>query len=138
MPAGVTPATGVARLIVTDCVAVPPPLVAVQVNVVPAVSAVTLLAAHGADVIADSLSVTVQATETLPVYQPSAPRLPVTTEVMTGGVVSTPCVQTIACVSPVAVFASPTTVPVSLSATPKLSVPVPTVPRSRIVPPGAQ
>ena len=40
-------ASGVARLIVTDCVAVPPALVAVHVNVVPAVSAVTVLVVQG-------------------------------------------------------------------------------------------
>ena len=70
--------------------AVPPAEVAVQANCVPAVSVLTIPPAHGVDVTADSLSVTVQVTVIGPVlYQPFVPTVPpVTSAVTTGGVVS--------------------------------------------------
>jgi hypothetical protein len=76
-------------LIVTDWLAVPPALVAVQVRVVPVVSVVIVVGPHPeVDVIDDSGSLTVQVTVTLETYQPFAPRVPLTAGVMTGGVAS--------------------------------------------------
>ena len=76
------------RLTVTVCVALPPPLVALHVNVVPALSLVTVVGPQPNDVeIADSASTTVQLTFTLLVYQPLF-SVPATTGVMTGGVAS--------------------------------------------------
>ena len=76
-------------LIVTEFELVPPALVAVQVRVVPVVSAVSVVALHPEEeVMADSGSLTVQLTFTLLVYQPLLPAVPVTLGVMTGGVVS--------------------------------------------------
>jgi len=73
------------RLIVTDWLAEPPPLVAVHVNVTPVVSAVTLVVSQPVDVeTADSGSVTDQLTSTLLVYQSSLPKDPVTVGVMIG------------------------------------------------------
>ena len=75
------------RLMVTDCVLVPPELVAVQVNVTPDVSVVTKLVSQpDCDVMADSGSLTVQPTVTLLMYHPLFPRVPLTFEVMTGAV----------------------------------------------------
>ena len=74
----------------------PPPLVAEHVNVTPAVSAATVLAAHAGVVIKVSGSVTVQVTVTLLVYQPFCPSVPASAGVITGGVVSARC-QTTAC-----------------------------------------
>ena len=77
------------RLMVTDCVLVPPALVAEHVNVVPAVSIVTLLDPQPVlDVIVDSGSATVHETPTLLVYQPLLPSVPLTVGVMTGEVLS--------------------------------------------------
>jgi hypothetical protein len=74
---------------VTDFESVPPLLVAVQVKVTPEVSVVTLLEPQPLwDVIADSLSVTVQLTDTSLVYQKLLPIVPLTFGVMTGAVVS--------------------------------------------------
>ncbi len=63
------------RFTVTSCVVVPPPLVAVQVNVTPAVSVVTEDGPQPEDdPIGDWGSVTDQDTPTSEVYQPAAPR----------------------------------------------------------------
>ena len=62
----------------TDFVVVPPPLVAVHENVVPVVSAETVYDAQAGVVIGVSASVAVHATETLLVYQPFWPSVPVT------------------------------------------------------------
>ena len=79
----------VSRLMVTDLVVVPPELLAVHWKVVPAVSLLTVTALQPAvEEIDDSGSVAVQLTLTLLVYQPFAPKVPVTTGVTTGGVVS--------------------------------------------------
>ena len=79
----------VSRLTVTDWEAVPPLLVAEQVKVVPVVSDATVEAPHPVvDVTADSASATVHETDTLLVYHPLFPRVPVTVGVMTGGVLS--------------------------------------------------
>ena len=76
-------------LIVTLWEAVPPALVAVQVKVLPAVSAVMFVEPHSMSVVTvDSGSVTVQLAVTSLVYQPLLPRVPVMVGVMTGGVVS--------------------------------------------------
>ena len=77
------------RLIVTDRVAVPPRLVAVQVNVTPDVSEVTLVVPQPVEELtADSASITDQLTPTLLVYQPPFPSVPVTVGVIVGGVPS--------------------------------------------------
>jgi hypothetical protein len=77
------------RLTVTDCELLPPALVAEQVKMAPAVSLVTELLPHPVcDVIVDWASVTVQLTDTLLVYQPFVPSVPLTVGVITGGVVS--------------------------------------------------
>src|SRR5919106_595741 len=77
------------RLIVTDFEAVPPALVASQVSVVPAVSALIVVESQPlVEEIADSLSTTVHETVTLLVYQSLLPRVPLTLGEMTGGVVS--------------------------------------------------
>ena len=77
------------RLIVTDCELEPPALVAEQVRVVPEVSALIRVEPHPVEEeMADSRSVTVQLTVTSDTYQLLAPRVPLTFEVMTGGVVS--------------------------------------------------
>src|SRR5215216_2155255 len=85
-----TPVGAVAsRLIVTDCELVPPALVAVQVRVVPAVSALIVVEPQPLlEEIADSLSVTDQETVTSLVYQPLLPCVPTTLGVITGGVLS--------------------------------------------------
>src|SRR5512147_1326115 len=76
-------------MIVTDCEAVPPALVAVQVSVVPVVSVVMLVVPQPEVLeMVDSLSTTLQLTLTLLVYQPFVPSVPVTVGVITGGVVS--------------------------------------------------
>jgi hypothetical protein len=76
------------RLMVTDWLAEPPELVAVQVNVVPAVSLVTVVEPQpDCDVIAESGSVTLQPIVGLAMYQPLT-RVPVTVGVITGGVTS--------------------------------------------------
>jgi hypothetical protein len=76
------------RLIVLETELVPPALVAVQVNVTPVVSVVTVEVTQGADVTGDSGSVTVHVTETALVYQSFVPSVPLMFGVMTGGVVS--------------------------------------------------
>jgi hypothetical protein len=77
------------RLIVTAFDAAPPTLVALHVYVVPVVSMRTTDVPHPVvDEIAESGSVTVQLTVTLLTYQPALPSVPLTTGVMTGGVVS--------------------------------------------------
>src|ERR1041384_3404724 len=78
------------RLIVTACDAVPPALVAWQLNEVPFVSCVTVLVAQPDwAVIGDSGSLTCQLTVTLARYQPLSPSVPATENVMMGGVEST-------------------------------------------------
>ncbi|HVE69693.1 MAG TPA: hypothetical protein VNB64_14055 [Solirubrobacteraceae bacterium] len=66
------------RLTVTEFDAVPPVLVAEQVSVVPAVSALIVVGSvHPVDeLIADSASTTAQLTVTLLVYQPLLPSVP--------------------------------------------------------------
>ena len=76
------------RLTVTLSDAVPPADVAEHVNVVPAVSAVTVVEPQPEGLRVDSGSVTFQDTPTSKVYQPLLPCVPVTVRVMTGGVVS--------------------------------------------------
>ena len=77
------------RFTVTDCVVVPPALVALQVSVVPAVSVEIVVGPQPVETrIADWASVLVQETFTLPRYQPLRPWLPVTVDLTTGGVVS--------------------------------------------------
>jgi hypothetical protein len=67
----------------------PAPLVAVQVRVIPAVSPLTVDEAHpDEEEMPDSGSATVQVTVTGPTYQPFAPCVPLTLEVITGGVES--------------------------------------------------
>jgi hypothetical protein len=68
---------------------VPPALVALHVYVVPDVSVVRdTVPQPDFLILLDSGSVTIQARPTLLVYQPLAPRVPVTVAVTTGGVVS--------------------------------------------------
>jgi hypothetical protein len=70
---------------------VPPPEVAVHVNVVPAVSEVTETASQpDVDVTADSGSVTLQLTATSETCQPLLPAVPDSVGVMTGAVRSSP------------------------------------------------
>ena len=70
-------------------VEMPTPLVAEQVRVRPAVSAVRLVGAHPVeDVIPDSGSVTLQLTVTALRYQPLLPSAPVIWGVIIGGVIS--------------------------------------------------
>jgi hypothetical protein len=77
------------RLIVTDSLLVPPALVAVQVSAVPVVSVLVVVKPHPVEeVIADSLSSTVQVTVTSLVYHPLLPSVPLTFGVISGGVVS--------------------------------------------------
>jgi hypothetical protein len=78
------------RLIVTDCDAVPPALVALQVSVVPAVSAVIVMGPQPLVLVTVlSGSVTVQDKSTSLTYQPLlVPAVPVITGVITGGVPS--------------------------------------------------
>jgi hypothetical protein len=84
-----TPGLVASRLIVTELLFVPPALVAVQVSVVPAVSALMVVDPQPlVEEIADSLSTTVHETVTLLVYQSLLPRVPLTLGEMTGGVVS--------------------------------------------------
>ena len=83
---GVAVATGAvaSRLTVTDLLAVPPVLVAEQLNVTPVVSTVTKEAEQPVwVVIAESGSLTLQATLTSLVYQPLAPSVPVMVGAMT-------------------------------------------------------
>jgi hypothetical protein len=76
-------------LIVTDCDAVPPLLVAWHVKVTPEVSLVTELGSQPVlDVTALSGSLTFHVTDTLLVYQPLFPSVPVTFGEMSGGVES--------------------------------------------------
>src|SRR5438046_5849278 len=75
------------RLILTDFDVVPPLLVAVQVNVVPALSSVTCRVSQ--PVLASTPvcgSLTSQRTVTSLVYQPSRPGVPSTCDITTGGV----------------------------------------------------
>ena len=77
------------RLMVTEAESVPPPLVAVQVSVVPGVSLETVVGSQpDEDVIGDSPSTTDHDTVTSLVYQPLLPSVPTTVGVMTGGVES--------------------------------------------------
>src|SRR5947207_3136348 len=77
------------------------PFVAEQVKVMPGVSAVKLDAPQPfEDVMPDSGSVTFQVTVTLLRYQPLFPRLPEICGMMTGGVVSGPCVSFVTKASP--------------------------------------
>jgi hypothetical protein len=73
------------RLTTVEAVVVPPPEVALQVKVTPAVSSVTEAGAQSA-VTAESGSLTLQETDTSDVYQPLEPRVPLTTARTTGGV----------------------------------------------------
>jgi hypothetical protein len=90
----VTPVTatsgGVAsRLSVTGWLALPPALVAEQVNVVPGVLAAIVVGSQPVlFVTADSGSVTLQLTVTSLVYQSLLPCVPATVGVMAGGVES--------------------------------------------------
>src|SRR5690242_6297188 len=84
-----TPGAVASRLIVTNWLAVPPALVAVQVRVTPLVSLLRVLGSQpDCALIADSLSTALQLTATSLTYQPLLPRVPFTWGVMTGGVVS--------------------------------------------------
>jgi hypothetical protein len=76
------------RLIVTDCVDVPPALVALQVMVMLAVSVLIVVVLQPVLEGVDSASVTLQLTMTLLVYQPFVPSVPVTVGVIIGGVLS--------------------------------------------------
>src|SRR5215212_1906507 len=79
----------VSRWIVTDWLLVPPALVAEQISVVPAVSVLMVVGSQSIRaVMVDGLSTTLQLTETSPTYQPSLPGVPVTSSVISGGVVS--------------------------------------------------
>src|SRR5262245_40410189 len=79
----------VSRLMVMECEAVPPALVAVQVKTMPAVSELTdCVSQPDEDSIGDSESVTLQLKRVSLVYQPLLPTVPLTFAVMTGGVVS--------------------------------------------------
>ena len=90
MAAGTLRTGGVtSRLMVTERVAVPPSLVAVQVKVVPEVSEETVVAAQPVLDVTVSGSLTLQLTVTSLTYHPFAPVVPVTVRPMTGGVVST-------------------------------------------------
>src|SRR5262245_45879469 len=74
---------------VTEPVAVPPPLVALQVTVAPGVSALSTIGSQPVwPTIAESASATFHATDTSPMYQPLAPTTPVTDGVIDGGVES--------------------------------------------------
>ncbi|HLU26318.1 MAG TPA: hypothetical protein VKZ58_11490 [Longimicrobiales bacterium] len=74
---------------ITVSAAVPPALLALQTNVVPSVSLVSVVAAQPCDsVMSDSSSVAVQLTVTSLVYQPRLPSVPVMVAVMSGGVSS--------------------------------------------------
>jgi hypothetical protein len=80
----------VSRFTVMELEAVPPALVAVQVNVTPVVSELTAAEPQpDDDWIGDSPSTTFQATATLLTYQPLLPAVPVMIGVMMGGVLST-------------------------------------------------
>ena len=90
MPVNVTTGGVASRFTVVDAeLDIPPPFVAVQVRVVPGVSALMVVVAQP-DVVAmpDSGSVVVQLTVTSLVYQPLAPRCPLIDGVTTGDVVS--------------------------------------------------
>ena len=77
------------RLMVTLPEALPPADVAAQVKEVPAVSAVSVTGSQPVvDWIVESGSTTFQEMVTSEVYQPLLPKVPVTTGVITGGVVS--------------------------------------------------
>jgi hypothetical protein len=77
------------RLTVTDCVFVPPALVAAQSYVVPDESVDSVVVPHPVDeAIVDSVSETDHDTITLDVYQPLPPTVPDTFGVTRGGVVS--------------------------------------------------
>ncbi len=77
------------RLMVTLSVLLPPPLVAEQVKVVPAVSATAATLEHPVvDEIADSGSVTDQSIDTSPVYHPVASGEPPIVRTIAGGVTS--------------------------------------------------
>jgi hypothetical protein len=84
--------SGALRSILTvteSCVLRPAPFVAVQVTVVPAVSAVSVVAAQPVEVaMSETGSETAQLTATSPVYQPLAPNFPVTDGVTAGGLES--------------------------------------------------
>ena len=75
------------RLIVTDCEALPPALVASHVTVVPLVSLVIAVGSHPlvCSVAGDSASATVQVTVTSLRYQPFSPGVPVTPGAIAGG-----------------------------------------------------
>ena len=74
----------------------PPPLVAVQVMVLPLVSALTVTAVQPLWLLmADSVSTTLQVTLTSLVYQSLLPSVPATVGVMTGGVLSRLTVTTL-------------------------------------------
>ena len=73
------------RLTTVEADVVPPPDVAVHVNVTPAVSSVTD-AGSQVVVTADSGSLTSHETDTSDVYQPFEPAVPLTTARTTGGV----------------------------------------------------
>ncbi len=75
-------------MMVMDRVVVPPALVALQVNVTPAVSVVTEELSHPVEVYWLSLSTTLHVAVTLEVYQPFCPRVPLMVGVTTGAVVS--------------------------------------------------
>lgn len=78
-----------ARSIVTDCELVPPALVALQVSVMPLVSALIVVDPQPElDEMSDSLSVTVQLTVTSLVYQPLLPSAPAMFGTMLGALVS--------------------------------------------------
>ena len=69
----------VSRMTTVDADAVPPDEVASHVNVVPAVSATTVVGSHPVrDVTGDSASSTAQSTETSETYQPLSPAVPLT------------------------------------------------------------
>src|SRR6476659_3650822 len=76
------------RLTVTVWVLVPPSLVALQLTTWPGVSELIVVGAHGAEVIADSSSVTDQFTVTSLVYHPSLPNGPSMWGATTGAVSS--------------------------------------------------
>ena len=77
----------VSRLTVVETVVVPPPEIAEHVNVVPAVSAVTV-AGGQSNVTAESGSETSHETETSERYQSWVPSVPFTTARTTGAVMS--------------------------------------------------
>jgi hypothetical protein len=77
------------RLIVTDCEALPPALLAEHVSVVPDVSALIVVGSQPLlDTISDSASATAQLTATSLVYQPFWPSVPDTAGAISGGVLS--------------------------------------------------